>query len=514
MFSIRWMMALALWAGLAAHTATAGEHGSDYVAQGKCGPYPRAVVSTPAWACLGIIAGPGDGLIMPRSVIEVSPGRLLLIDMGGWAKGAGRLIEVKLGTDGGRSLTTLLKGLDRPHGLVMGPDGKVYVGEASAIWRFDPKAARIERETVISGLPDAGRHPLKQFVFDLNGDLIVNEGAPTDRCESTSLLSNVQFPCPAITGDKPEAALWRLHFDHPGGKLAAFTPIARGLRNSMAIAVEPKSGLIVQGENNIDLRPDNSPPEELNVIRQGGDYGWPYCAAEGVTPGYQRFVRSCARFDAPAVLMPAHGAPLGMLYYAGAMFPELSGKLIVSLHGYRGNGHSILAYDRAANGRPIAPVGRQPAFPFQLVTGWDERPGLRPRGAPVAISVGAAGQIWFTEDKNRTLMVLMRGQSTAETGKASGGAVQVEAPPVAWPRFYTTLAPACGQCHEAFRARAPGLAWGNLVRSGWIDQGNLAASKIVRALKSEPPLKPMPPPNGISGLAGGEAALAELLGGH
>ena len=514
MFSIRWMAALALCMGLAASSAKAGEHGSDYVAQGKCGPYPRAVVSTPAWACVGIVAGPADNLVMPRSVIEVAPGRLLLIDMGGWGKGAGRLIEITLAADGARSLKTLLSGLDRPHGLVLGPDGKVYVGEASAIWRFDPRAARIEREPVISGLPDTGRHPLKQFVFDNNGDLIVNEGAPTDRCEATSLLSNVQYPCPAVTGGKPEAAVWRLHFDHPGGKLASFTPIARGLRNSMALAVEPKSGLIVQGENNIDFRPDNSPPEELNVIRQGGDYGWPYCTAEGVVPGYQRFVRSCARFDAPAVLMPAHGAPLGMLYYTGAMFPELSGKLIVSLHGYRDNGHRILAYDRAADGRPIAPTGRQPAFPFQLVSGWDDRPGLRPRGAPVNISVGAAGQIWFAEDKNRTVMVLMRGESSADAGKGAGGPIQVKAQPIGWPRFYTTLAPTCGQCHDAFRARVPRVAWGNLVRSGWIDQADLAASKIVRALRSEPPLKPMPPPNGISGLPGGDAALADLLSGH
>ena len=495
-------------------SASAGEFGSEYVSQGRCGPFARAVVTTPAWACLGIVAGPADGLVMPRNVLEVAPGRLLLIDMGGWAKNRGRLIELRIGEDGSRIVKTLLSGLDRPHGLALGPDGLVYVGEASAIWRFDPKAEKIARETVIDGLPDTGRHPLKHFVFDNNGDLIVNEGAPSDRCEKVeNIFSTAQYPCPAVEGDKPEAALWRLHFDKPGGKLASFKPIARGLRNSMAIAVEPKTGLIVQGENNIDFRPDNSPPEELNVVTQGGNYGWPYCTAEGVLPEYRRYVKSCEKFTAPAVLMPAHGAPLGMLYYGGAMFPELAGKLIVSFHGYRNNGHRLLAYDRKPDGRPIEPKGPQPAFPFQVVSNWNAQPGVRPQGAPVNISVGTAGQIWFTEDKNRTLMVLMRGQASANADGKTAPAVVVQKPPTTWARLAGVLSPVCGQCHEDFRARTTFAVWSNLVTRGWITQSDLPGSKLVRALHGEAPLKPMPPPSGVSSVTGGEAALAAFLAG-
>ena len=493
--------------------AIAGEFGSDYAAQGKCGPFARVVVSTPAWACVGIVAGPADGLVMPRSVIEVAPGRLLLIDMGGWANNRGRLIELRIGPDGSRAIKTLLSGLDRPHGLALGPDGKIYIGEASAIWRFDPNSPVITRETVIDGLPDRGRHPLKHFVFDTNGDMIVNEGAPSDRCEQTSgNLAHVQYPCPAIEGDKPEAALWRLHFDKPGGKLASFVPIARGLRNSMAIAVEPTTGLIVQGENSIDFRPETSPPEELNVITQGGNYGWPYCSAEGVVPAYRSHVKSCAGFIAPAVLVPAHGAPLGMLYYGGAMFPELAGKLIVSMHGYRNNGHRILAYDRAADGKPLAPKGAQPGFPMQLVGGWDSRLGIRPQGAPVNISAGTQGQIWFAEDKNRTVMVVLRGIATASADSTLESAISVHAPPPAWRQLVGVLGPVCGQCHQDFQARTPFAVWRNLVLRGWIAQSDLKSSKLVRALRGEAPLKPMPPPGGIGQIAGAQAALTGFLG--
>jgi len=514
--------ALVAIATLAPNIATAGEHGSAYVANGKCGPFPRAVVTTPPWACLGIVAGPDDGLIMPRNVLEVAPGRLLLIDMGGWEPGIGRLIEVRIGADGSRKVTTLLKGLDRPHGLALGPDGKVYVGEAKTIWRFDPKSEKITRETIIDGLPSTGRHPLKHFVFDNTGDLILNEGAPSDRCEREGqALSTVQFPCPAVTGDKPEAALWRLHFDHPGGKLASFEPIARGLRNSMAIAVEPRSGLIVQANNNIDYRPDNDPPETLNVVKQGGNYGWPYCTFEGpgqklgIVQGYERFAGkiNCAKFDQPTVLVPAHGAPLGMLYYEAAMFPELKGKLIVGLHGYRSNGHRIVAYDRAPDGTPLVPKGSQPAFPLQLVTGWDDRPNVHPMGAPVNLSVGTQGQIWFTEDRNRTLMVLLRGEATADAGGTESVAVKVLTPPPSWAHLSATVSPTCGQCHDDFRARTTYGVWANLVRRGWIDQADKKGSLMVKALRGEAPLKPMPPPGGIRQVPGAETALAAFLAG-
>ena len=125
--------------------------------------------------------------------------------------------------------------------------------------------------------------------------------------------------------------------------------------------------------------------------------------------------------------MPPHAAPLGMLYYHGAKFPELEGKLIVGLHGYRPTGSRVIFYDVDAKGFPAvspppvrygvscaaeptrvfqtAPGSEVAAAPFiELMSGWYKVNGVRPQGAPVGMTVAADGAIWLVEDKNKTIL--------------------------------------------------------------------------------------------------------------
>jgi len=95
--------------------------------------------------------------------------------------------------------------------------------------------------------------------------------------------------CLQSDGKTPHAAVWKLSLstkaeedeitevNMPSRKVIAAAPYAKGLRNSMALTVHPQSELVIQGENSMDLPDEDAPYEELNVLKEGNHYGWPYC---------------------------------------------------------------------------------------------------------------------------------------------------------------------------------------------------------------------------------------------
>lgn len=480
--------------------ALASVHGSAYTESGRCGPFARAAVTTLPGTCVGIVAGKAQGLIMPRAILETAPGQFIVTDMGGWNTKKGRVLRLTVSADGVPAVSPLLTGLVTPHGLAKGPDGKVYIGLPDKIIRIDPASPAPQAETVLDGLPNDGLHPLKTIIFDAKGRLIINVGARTDRCGAKGKPKAVQSPCPEDSPGRPAAALWSADFDGPGGKVTKVEVLARGLRNSMALAVHPQSDLIVQGENSLDLEGEEEPEEELNIIIKGKHYGWPYCAGRvtlaKAPAGQQVFCGT----EGGTVLMPAHAAPLGMLYYTGAMFPVLNGKLVVGFHGYRANGHRIVAYDTKPDGTPVAPPARgaYPGFPLELVKGWDMKPGIRPRGAPVGLAQASDGSIWFAEDKNKTIMVLLAGGQAGAAGPQPVTPARAAPQPKGFAEFQSkVLKSRCGTCHAELRASDPAKAWAYIVKQGWAGSGPVKDSALVRSMEGKGPERPMPPPSGL-----------------
>ena len=139
----------------------------------------------------------------------------------------------------------------------------------------------------------------------------------------------------------------------PAGTVTSWRTHARGLRNSMALAFHPATGELWQAENARDaiqaampqLKSDeNLPHEELNLIKADQHYGWPYCYDDNVaSPEYPK-TACAAQYAAPQRLLPGHAAPLGMTFYTASRFPELyKNSLIIGYHGYRSNGHRLVA---------------------------------------------------------------------------------------------------------------------------------------------------------------------------
>ena len=395
-------LAVAATAALAAPPTIAA---TPYKTAGTCAGFPRIALEVPRGWCVALVADQASGLVFPRRLVEVAPGRFWIVDMGGWQPNRGRLLELELPARGSPppvALRVVANKLDRPHGIAVAGDGLVYVGEAGRIWRARTTLP-IAPETVLDGLPADGAHPLKEIVFGAPGQLFVNVGSSSDACRDDS--NALPLPCPDTQGTKPRAAVYEATLGGAAHALQSFKPYATGLRNSLALAwVAP--GVLLQGENSIDYPDENAPPEELNVLVAGADYGWPYCAgARQPTRGYESRV-DCAKTTAPAMLWPAHVAPLQMVAVPASAQNAFAGQIVVAWHGYRAAGHRVVSYALDARGRPSG-------APRVWIGGWNAVQGVRPLGAPTGIVVDSIGRLFVVEDRNRTLLMLTRDTAAA-----------------------------------------------------------------------------------------------------
>jgi glucose/arabinose dehydrogenase len=301
----------------------------------------------------------------------------------------------------------MLDHLDEPSSIIVAPGNTLYLSVLGKIIRFDP-ATRIVQDIVIN-LPSEGRHPLSALVAAPDGSLFINVGSATDHCEKPDdSAPDPDVPCPETTASTlPRGSL--LHVMSAVAPIDAQTipPYAIGLRNSMALAVSASGQLYaaVNARDAIDqadpaLSDEELPHDTFDKIEQGRDYGWPYCYDDNrPSPEYPQY--DCSKKQPPTMLLPAHAAPLGMLFYQGKSLPGLEGQLMIGYHGYRAKGHRLVTLQLDEAGLPKAP-------PVEIVNGWDAQPGNHPQGAPVGLFKLDDGSILIAEDQNGTLLRLAR----------------------------------------------------------------------------------------------------------
>lgn len=380
-----------------------------YRTSGDCDGFPKVSLRAPDGLCVGLVAA---GLRFARGVAVIGDD-IYVADMGSWEKGRGRLLRLPEGGHG--TPQVVLTKLDRPNGLVPTADGKLLLGLAGRIVSVDPKAdppAAALRD-VVTGLPNDGRHPLVTLALAPDGALFVNVGSATDHCErADDSAPDPAKPCPETEGTPPRGSVLRVAADAVPADARTLAPFARGLRNSMALAVLPNGTplALVNARDAIDqadpsLSDEALPHDFYTVLRGNADYGWPYCYDDRKpSPEYPHF--DCSRVEVPTLLLPPHAAPLGMLVYRGSALPGLEGRVLMTYHGYRDTGHRVVAL--AIDDRGL-PQGK----PQPLVSGWDAAKGIRPQGAPLGLAELADGSVLISEDHNGTLLRLARARPAA-----------------------------------------------------------------------------------------------------
>jgi glucose/arabinose dehydrogenase len=380
--------------------AASSEQG--YTTSGDCDGFPGVALTVSQPFCVGLVA---SKLGFARGVAAIGHD-IFVVDMGGWDSHRGRLLRLPNGGHGAPEV--VLRGLYQPNGLTPGPNHTLYVGITGKIAQVDPYATNPAKtmRVVVTGLPTTGRHPLATMAVAQDGVMYINVGSATDNCERfKGVPGGSPTPCPETLEAPPRGSILSAPRSGESRDARELTVYARGLRNSMAMAVLPDRRLVaaVNARDSIDcvspsLSDEELPHDTLDLIEPGADYGWPYCFDnDRSSPEYPSF--DCRERTSPTMLLPAHAAPLGMLVYQGKRLPGLGGKLIIGYHGYRSTGHRIVSVD--VNSQSM-PAGR----PAELVGDWGYKAGSHPQGAPVSLFEMEDGSILITEDHNGTLLRL------------------------------------------------------------------------------------------------------------
>jgi glucose/arabinose dehydrogenase len=268
----------------------------------------------------------------------------------------GRIKLLKPSADGASvaSSTVFASGLTRPFGMQFYPAGAtpqwLYVAEENRVVRFryntgDGKATG-EPEVVVSQLaPTGGGHYTRDLAFSPDGRrMFVAVGS----------LSTVAEDMPKKSADELKAweaargvgAAWGreenradvLVFDV--GENQPGKPYATGIRNCVALAVQPGTGDLWCTVNERDGLGDYLVPDYSTRVREGGFYGWPwYYMGDNEDPRH-----AGERADlkgktlTPDVPYEAHSAAVGFTFYTAtsgrSAFPaEYVGDAFAVFHG-------------------------------------------------------------------------------------------------------------------------------------------------------------------------------------
>jgi glucose/arabinose dehydrogenase len=329
-------------------------------------------------------------------------------------------------------------------------NGYLYAETNDRIVRYQLPTSGIEPtaapETVVSGLPLTGDHPMHPFAIDPQGNLYVDLGSATNSCQSQNRMPNVpgENPCTEL---ETRAGTWRYDANRLDQHFSPAERFVTGLRNGEGISFDSAGRIIATQHGRDQLGQNwpklytleqnaNQPAEELVELRQGADFGWPECYYDGfqhklvLAPEYAgdggKAVGVCAQKEAPIAAFPAHWAPNDMLIYEGSQFPSAyKDGAFIAFHGSWNRaplpqgGYNVV-FQPLADGKPSGPfVVFADGF-----AGAIKQPGQAAH-RPTGLAIGRDGALYIADDQGgRIWRVTYQGGN-----KAAGIVAAAPSPP-------------------------------------------------------------------------------------
>jgi len=176
----------------------------------------------------------------------------------------------------------------------------------------------------------------------------------------------------------------------------AHRSFASGLRNPVGLAWEPTTGALWTVVNERDGLGDETPPDYLTSVRDGGFYGWPYCYwGQTVDERVPQDAAKVATALTPDYALGGHTASLGLCWMPAGTLPgfEVDG-MVIGQHG-SWNRSTLSGYKLVfvpfADGQPSGP-------PRDILWGFLSPDESQSYGRPVGVVIGPGGRSLLMAD--------------------------------------------------------------------------------------------------------------------
>lgn len=270
--------------------------------------------------------------------------------------------------------------LNQPFGMAV--DGATfYVGNTDGLVAFpyDPASARITGAGRTVDRYKPGGHWTRSLLKSPDGrKLYVGVGS----------LSNIGDR--GMDKEEGRAAIYEV--DLASGASRIF---ASGLRNPVGLAFEPTTGALWTVVNERDGLGDETPPDYLTSVTDGGFYGWPYCywnrIVDDRVPQKPDLV---ARAIQPDYALGGHTASLGLCWMPEGTLPGFPDGMVIGQHGSwnrsKLSGYKVI-FVPFKDGRPSG-------APRDILTGFLAEDESVSYGRPVGVAVGPGPSLLVADD--------------------------------------------------------------------------------------------------------------------
>lgn len=269
------------------------------------------------------------------------------------------------------------------HGLAV-RNNQLYIIAVKEVYIADIGANGLlgQPAMIMNDLPDGGQHPNRTLAFGPDGMLYLSVGSTCNACPEPN---------------KMNATILKMNPDGSGRKV-----FAKGLRNTIGFGWHPVSAEMWGMDHGIDWLGDNDQIEEVNAIKENGNYGWPYIYGEGKynpadrPPGDTTYQQYLQLTTLPALGYQAHAAPMQMAFYNSDVFPaDYKGDAFIAMRGSWNRSQPVgyrVVRLHFENGKPV----RFDDF----LTGFQVNNNRAHFGRLVGVAVHTDGSLLVSDDTN------------------------------------------------------------------------------------------------------------------